>query len=60
MGMSGYMAVTVGTEEAVRDMDTVEDEHSMVGKDAVVDEEILAGGSESTVVVEWPLAAESV
>ena len=43
--MSGYMAVTVGTEEAVRDMDTVEDEHSMVGKDAVVDEEILAGGS---------------
>ena len=46
--MSGYMAVTVGTEEAV---DTVEDEHSMVGKDAVVDEEILAGGSESTVVV---------
>ena len=58
--MSGFMAVTVGTKEAVGDMDTVEDEHSMVGKDAVVDEEILAGGSESTVVVEWPLAAESV
>ena len=43
--MSGYMGVTVGTEEAVKDMDTVEDEHSMIGKDAVVDEEILAGGS---------------
>ena len=51
MGMSGYMAVTVGTTGAVGDMDTVEDEHSMVGKDAVVDEEILAGGSELTVVV---------
>ena len=49
--MSGYMAVTVGTEVAVRDMDIVEDEYSMVGKDAVVDEEILAGGSELTVVV---------
>ena len=52
MGMSGYMGVTVGTEEAVKDMDTVEDEHSMIGKDAVVDEEILAGGLELTVVVE--------
>ena len=52
MGMSGYTAVTVGTDEAVGDMDTVEDEHSMVGKDAMVDEEILAGRSESTVVVE--------
>ena len=52
MGMSGYMAVTVGTEVAVGDMDIVEDEYSMVGKDAVVDEEILAGGLESTVVVE--------
>ena len=52
MGMSGYIAVTVGTEEAVGDMDTVEDEYSMVGKDAVVDEEILAGGLESTMVVE--------
>ena len=52
MGMSGYMGVTVGTEEAVKDMDTVEDEHSMMGKDAVVDED--AGGSESTVVVEYP------
>ena len=45
MGMSGFMAVMVGTKEAVGDMDTVEDEHSMIGKDAVVDEEILAGGS---------------
>ena len=45
MGMSGYMAVTVGTEVAVGDMDIVEDEYSMVGKDAVVDEEILASGS---------------
>ena len=44
MGMSGYMAVTVGTEVAVGDMDIVEDEYSMVGKDAAVDEEILAGG----------------
>ena len=52
MGMSGYMAVTVGTEVAVGDMDIVEDEYSTVGKDAVVDEEILAGESESTVVVE--------
>ena len=43
--MSGYMAVTVGTEVAVGAMDIVEDEYSMVGKDAVVDEEILAGGS---------------
>ena len=51
MGMSGFMAVMVGTKEAVGDMDTVEDEHSMVGKDAVVDEEIFAGGLESTVVV---------
>ena len=49
--MSGYMAVTVGTEVAVGDMDIVEDEYSMVGKDAVVDEEIPAGGSELTVVV---------
>ena len=52
MGMSGFMAVMVGTKEAVGDMDTVEDEHSMMGKDAVVDED--AGGSESTVVVEYP------
>ena len=52
--MSGYMAVTVGTEEAVKDMDTVEDEHSMIGKDAVVDEEIPASGSESIVVLEYP------
>ena len=44
MGMSGYMVVTE---------DTMEDEHAMVGKDAVVDEEILA------VVVEQPLTAES-
>ena len=50
--MSGYMAVTVGTKGAVGDMDIVEDEYSMVGKDAVVDEEILAGGLELTVVVE--------
>ena len=50
--MFGYMAVIVGIEEAVGDMDTVEDEHSMMGKDAVVDED--AGGSESTVVVEYP------
>ena len=51
--MSGYMVVTVVTEEAVGDKDIVEDEHAMVGKDAVVDEEILA------VVVEQPPTAES-
>ena len=51
--MSGSMAVTVVSEEAIWDKEDVVEEHAMLDRDdvVVVDKEILAGGSELTVVV---------
>ena len=55
--MSRSVAVAgAGVEKAIEDEDVVDDE----GAGAMVDEEILAGGSALTAVVEQPFAGESV
>ena len=55
LGMSRSVAVAgAGVEKAIEDEDVVDDEGAMV------DEEILAGGSALTAVVEQPFAGESV